>query len=93
MKPSPATPKAKQGKKAVKARLEIRSLKVGETSDHPMEGPAFESVFVLPATAEDYDRMHAQFWNVCLRKYNSGLSMSQAVTAGFASLGITRPAK
>lgn len=45
----------------------------------------------LPATADSYEQMVEQFWNRCLREYDAGRSMNQAVRAGFAEIGITKP--
>lgn len=47
------------------------------------------NVFVIQA--DSYDAIHERFWNRCLREYDAGRSMAQAVTAGFKEIGITKP--
>lgn len=42
--------------------------------------------------ADRYDAMVEQFWNRCLREYDAGCSMSQAVQSAFKEIGIERPA-
>ena len=61
MKPHPTKSKPRKPKPSPRqpgkgARIEVRSLKVGETSDHRIDGPDFETVLVLSLSPEARER-------------------------------------
>jgi len=82
--------------RVVKAEIEVRPLKVGETSDHPIPGPSFQTVFVLPADRASYDAIVEQMAHKLCMQLSSPLYRRRKyfrddAVAALASIGITRP--